>query len=1248
MDNDSNSKIGADFFLKVPVKPVSSEKRHEEPSIPKLKVELHTINLSDDSQKLVMDTLRHINGDDFCLNEANQYVDLGSNLYTRYWKDRGNLIVQSGTDYSNIKDENRITAMEDKFRAFAVSKLENYGFHRNHCVEALDHTNGDVASSLELLYFKYYNLTKRNIDCTLNDQELLSQRCDEKDVLLSIYEESFVEKDLNKIWSLTLKLDNLLKYSNSIKKLIIKDEKAKTNNKKNVEKCRNFAKGKCKFGIKCRFLHEIVETKPSKEELVRESVLFNLEIRFTENSKYPFEPPMIFLTTTHKDFPDMFCMHLCKRLITEAQNLADDGIACVFSLVELLKNEEDMDEFISSTKIKFIDCTRMLFADAKTDRTKVENNLPTHHAKGSTGREHRTVNNSSKLKDDGILATKFFEKQSNARYKEFIAMRKQLPAWCEMQHIIDVVEKSQVVVISGETGCGKSTQVGQFLLDDWLINRSPESHLEIVCTQPRRLSAIGVAERVAQERDERCGNSIGYQIRLESKTSRMTRLTFCTTGILLRRFLTEKNLDSITHVIVDEVHERSEESDFLLMMLKDLLKVRKDLKVILMSATLNAKNISEYFGGVPTLEIPGRTYPVEQLFLEDILDVINFNQEDNSQYTTHNKKKIDTINHLEELITETAVPSHTIRDENLNISQICARYKGHTKLTYKNLYLMDPDKINPELIERVLEYICVGNHDWPKEGSILIFLPGISEISTVMDHLKDNHLFKPRTGQFLLLPLHSTLGSEEQSAIFKKPPRGVRKIVLSTNIAETSITIDDCVFVIDCGKMKEKRFDSGRNMESLDMVWVSRANALQRKGRAGRVMPGVCIHLYTSHRFNYHFLKEPVPEIHRIPLEPLILRIKTMELFCNQNLYEVLEKTLEPPSRASITSAINRLRDVGALDLEDNLSPLGHHLAALPVDVRIGKLMLLGAIFHCVDSALTMAACLSYKTPFCSPFGKKDQADNRKRQFATGNSDQLTVLRAYQKWQEVSKISHLAAINFSEENFLSYKTLTALADIKQQLLELLVSIGFVPITMHPSNNNGKDRILELTGNELNVNSKNFRLLSAILSAALYPNIVKVFTPEKSFEPSASGAIPRLPKSGELKFKTKADGYVHIHPSSVNYTVGHFSSPYLVFQEKVKTSKVFIRDCSMVAMLPLVLFSSHLEVELQGGDFIISIEKGWILFKAFNHRIAEMLKHMRQELLQLLEEKIKDPYLNLLNHDNGNKIINTIVTIISKD
>ncbi|XP_049875313.1 putative ATP-dependent RNA helicase DHX57 [Pectinophora gossypiella] len=1265
MDYQSR-QLAEDFFLREPVdarvrKPKNEPK--EEESHPKLKVEMQTIRLSADSQKLVLDTLRFIHGSDFKLGSASLYKDKGTNLGNRYWMERGNLVVRGGCDYS-LAPKPEIQSSETRLRAFALSKLEKYHFHKAHCAEVLEMSAENVDKALEALFYKYFKVDPQDRparEAIPIRSELLEMRNDEQAVLESIYDSSFKSKETN-VWSITLSLDYLTKLYESKEVQPKKKENINYNNvKKKKEVCKLFLKGPCRFGAKCKFLHESnVESAPVKPESTdSEKITYELEVRFPDDTVYPYQPPVLFFKTENPTsvIPHLTCLRITARLVEEAKVLAQDGVPCVYSLVELLNNEEEITNFIQFDTRTFPNTTDALFPQLIEDSNISKKKLPSHYKKGDVKNKRANINLEEVLREDRLIAKDYWQKKDDNRYSKMMSGRRKLPAWQKRKDILNAVKKSQVVVISGETGCGKSTQVPQYILDDWLENfdNDGEKHVEIICTQPRRISAIGVADRVAEERVEKAGSVVGYQIRLESKVCSKTRLTFCTTGILLRRLEYDPQLKSVTHVLVDEVHERSEESDFLLLILRDLIKVRKDLTVILMSATLNADLFAGYFEKVPILEIPGRTFPVEQLFLEDIMEMTNYVLEENGPYARKVKKgdkdrKYDLETDLEtcDVRSEaTEPPKVSIRDDNLSIAQMVARYPRCSKTTCKNMYLMDTEKINQDLIEHVLTYIVEGDHNWPREGAILIFLPGIGEIMAMHDQLMDSHTFSPKTGKYMLVPLHSTLSGEEQALVFKKPRKGVRKIVLTTNIAETSVTIDDCVFVIDCGRMKEKRFDSNRNMESLDLVWVSRANAKQRKGRAGRVMPGVCVHLFTSHRFHHHLLEQPVPEIHRIPLEQLLLKIKILPLFQDMSVHEVLGKTIEPPSKPNIDGALLRLRDVGAVDTAFALTPLGRHLAALPVDVRIGKLMLFGAIFCCVDSALTMAACLSHKNPFVAPFGKKSEADAKRREFACSNSDQLTTLRAYRRWQQAMKHSNHAAIVFANENFLSHKTLLMLADIKHQLLGLLADIGFVPDMPAMRKKMRKDSVLAFTGDELNSNGNNDKLLAAILCAALYPNVVKVLTPEKSFHMQAGGAIPRQPNPDELRFKTKSDGFVALHPSSINSTVGYFASPYLVYQEKVKTSRVFIRECSMVPQLPLVLFSGcGLAVELHNGTFIVSLEDGWIMFQVENHEVAEMLKTIRVELINLLEEKINDPSLNLLHYEKGNKIIKTIVQIIS--
>lgn len=1207
----------------------------------KLKVEMQTIRISEESEQQLYNSLKHIYGADFKLSDASEFKNKKSNLGKQYWMERGNLVVKRIVNYSSKdttpKNQEQIT------RQFAMIKLERYGFHPLHCTEALIHTKDYLGKALEVLFYKYYRIEdiqkNRNLE-SFDAIEALERQSEEKEALESIYGDAFLEEIKNRIWIVQLKL-NYLTNNREIEQVVVKKEKQE----KVKEVCRLFVHKKCRFGDKCKFLHQSPQQKVLPNTSIQEDSCFTLEIRFPEECKYPYEAPYFYIYKNDGMFPRLKCLRIAKRLYDEALLLSSDGTPSIFSIISLLENGYEMGAYLEESKEQFLDQYESLFPKEQDEE---EENVASHYELGSTNKRNRKdISWEETTKEDDLIEKRFKEKQKNTNYIRMKEMRRRLPAWSCMNEILETLHQNQVVIISGETGCGKSTQVPQFILDNWIVNRSQseeKSHINIICTQPRRISAIGVAERVAAERDENVGNTIGYQIRLENKLSSKTRLTFCTTGILLQRLSACPKLSDVTHVIVDEVHERSSESDFLLMLLKELLPKRPSLKVILMSATLKADVFSSYFGKTPILNIPGKTYPVEQVFLEDALERTGYVLEENSKYTQRRINVMETVD-LEGL--SISIPKESIKDENLTLVQLVNRYHCYSKQTCKNLYVMDHEKINFELVEKILEWIVFGEHDYPRTGSILVFLPGFAEILTLKNQLFSNEILSPRTKHFVIVPLHSSLSSEEQSLVFQKTRNGVRKIVLSTNLAETSITIDDCVFVIDTGKMKETRFNSNQNMESLETCWVSRANAMQRKGRAGRVMPGVCIHLYTSYRYKHQFAAQPIPEILRIALEPLLLRIQLISRGKKVDLHKILGRMLEPPTSNSITNAIKRLQDVGAFDSEHMLTPLGHHLAALPVNVRIGKLIIFGAIFCCLDSALTIAACLSHKSPFSIPFDKRHEIDPKKEFFSV-NSDQLTILKVYKKWLIARSRSSNAGQAFVNENYLSERTLHALADIKYQLLELLVSIGFVPVDL-PPRQPSVDNVLKITGFELNVNGENYKLLQGLLCAALYPNVVKVFTPCKSFQMQSVGAIPMQPKPEELRFQTRHDGFVNIHPSSVNFQIGHFMSPYLVYQEKVKTSRVFIKEVSMVPILSLILFSGYqLNMELHDDMFMLSLGDGWIMFGVESHRVGQLLQRIRIELAKLLEQKMQDPLLNLLNHQQGKQIIHTIVNVITRE
>ncbi|KAK6997999.1 ATP-dependent RNA helicase DHX57 isoform X1, partial [Biomphalaria glabrata] len=611
------------------------------------------------------------------------------------------------------------------------------------------------------------------------------------------------------------------------------------------------------------------------------------------------------------------------------------------------------------------------------------------------------------METNKILHQEFQNKvmQNSETYQKMLEERQRLPAWEMKDFITAAVKRHKVIIVSGVTGCGKTTQVPQFILDEALSSDSFNAN--IICTQPRRIAATSIAERVAAERDEVLGRIVGYQIRLEGDMSHLTRLLFCTTGIVLRRLEGDPNLEGVTHIIVDEVHERSEQSDFLILVLKRLLVRRPELRVILMSATINAKLFSNYFDNCPVINIPGGTFPVKQFFLEDVIEKTRFNYEDK------------TLEHCSEQIASDEIP-----DSKLSKYQLQLRYPDYSFSTINTLDKMKFEKLDFNLIAHLLEWIVTTQHDeLPLDGAILVFLPGYEEIENTYNKLLETEEFKENKDKYIIIPLHSSFSSDEQRSVFHKAKPGIRKIVLSTNIAETSITIDDVVYVVDVGRMKEMSYNHSRRMKSLDLIWVSRTNAEQRKGRAGRVQEGVCFHLFTSHMYKHILRPHPVPEIQRNSLEQVVLRIKMLSVFRGEDIELILQELIDPPLVERIHGAVQSLKEIGALDSQMELTALGYHLGSIPVDVRIGKLILYGTIFRCLDATLTMAAILSYKSPFVNPFKKRHEAKKMKLILSEHSSDIHTMLRAYKEWWQARDEGRAAAFSFCKKYFLSSKHL---------------------------------------------------------------------------------------------------------------------------------------------------------------------------------------------------------------------------------
>lgn len=353
-------------------------------------------------------------------------------------------------------------------------------------------------------------------------------------------------------------------------------------------------------------------------------------------------------------------------------------------------------------------------------------------------------------------------------------------------------------------------------------------------------------------------------------------------------------------------------------------------------------------------------------------------------------------------------------------------------------------------------------------GAILVFVTGYMEISKLYTRMEESDKFPKR--KYLILPLHSQMPTVDQKQIFERPPNGIRKIILSTNIAETSVTIDDVVFVIDCGKIKITNFNLETKTQTLSPEWVSLANADQRKGRAGRVQPGICFHLFTRARRMIldKYLK---PEILRSRLEDVLLMMKILQLGKAEPFFARL---LDPPDPAAVSISLDLLKQLNALDDNENLTPLGYHLGKLPVGPQMGKMLLMGAIFSCLDPILSVAACLDFKDAFQMPLGKERLADLKKLELSNGQrSDHLLYAEALRRFEGLDTYRRG---RFCWEYFLSQNTMNLLSNMKKQFMEYLYELNFVPNT-------------DPHCRDCNVNSNNLSLIKAVICAGLYPNVL---------------------------------------------------------------------------------------------------------------------------------------------------------------
>ncbi|KAH9255404.1 hypothetical protein BASA81_006523 [Batrachochytrium salamandrivorans] len=513
-----------------------------------------------------------------------------------------------------------------------------------------------------------------------------------------------------------------------------------------------------------------------------------------------------------------------------------------------------------------------------------------------------------------------------------------LPIYTLKDEIVDAHFTNQVVIISAETGSGKTTQVPQFLLEAYAMR---ERIVPKICiTQPRRISATSVANRVADELGDIKHQYVGYTIRGSSTRRQTTSLLFCTSGVLLQHFSTSKSSE-FDIIILDEVHERTVEGDVLMVCLKRMLVQNTKLKVILMSATMNSTRLSEYFGGCPVLHSSGgRVFPVDTLFLEDLLEHTGFTPEATGQ---------DVIKDLTEL-------------------------EGYSKKTCKTLQLLDEHVVNPYLIECALEYMVLGGGERKERHETwLVFLPGLKDIFKVQAQLLSHREFG-NSGLFQILLLHSTLVKDFSHFFDHGQSSGIqRRIVLCTNIAETGITLPHVSGVVDTCRVNELRFNEKKNLTILKEEFCSKASCEQRKGRAGRVKSGICIRLVSRYTYHQQFPSFSKPEIQRVSLSEICLKLLNHSAF--SPIGDFFAEALDPPGELSVQKALERLQKLGCLVSSDNrLSELGKMLSKLPMDAALGKILVFGALMRCTRRICLLVALISSSTG--SLFVTKKQVEN--------------------------------------------------------------------------------------------------------------------------------------------------------------------------------------------------------------------------------------------------------------------------------
>ncbi|CAK8541921.1 unnamed protein product [Lathyrus sativus] len=639
------------------------------------------------------------------------------------------------------------------------------------------------------------------------------------------------------------------------------------------------------------------------------------------------------------------------------------------------------------------------------------------------------------------------------------------------EKIIETVDNNSIVVIIGETGSGKSTQLSQML--------HRHGYSKIAVTQPRRVAAVSVSRRVAQELGVQLGEEVGYAIRFEDRTSRNTRIKYLTDGVLLRESLADPELNDYSVIILDEAHERSLNTDILMGLMKRLVKLRtSNLKVLITSATLDGDKVSKFFRDCPVLNIPGKLYPVEVLY-----------------------SKERPVNYLDTAL-KTALDIHVRQPE----------------------------------------------------GDILIFMTGQDDIEKLVSKLEDEvrSLDEGSCMDAIIFPLHGSLPPELQVRVFNPPPPNCRRIIVATNIAETSLTVDGVVYVIDSGYVKQRQYNPSSRMYSLEVVQISKVQANQRAGRAGRTRPGKCYRLYPSQLYHDEFLDVTVPEIQRSSLAGSVLYLKSLDL---PDIDILKFDFLDSPSSESLQDALKQLYLIDAIDENGAITSIGRKMAELPLEPSLSRTLMEANNYGCITEALTVAAMLSTETALLP--GQSKTEKKRKRPLSNlpdgfGLGDHIQLLQIYERWHQTDY-----DIGWCKDHGLQVRGMTFARDVRKQLSQILQKIAKEPLDIKENRKGEEYR-------------RDYRNLRKALCVG-YANQL---------------AERKMHHNGyrTLGFRGQI---VQVHPSSAlsSDELGKFPD-YVVYHELIATPRPYMRNVCSVEMkwvIPIINKLNTLNVyKLSGG------------------------------------------------------------------